>query len=277
MIGSHIIPRFYLEQFATRSGRGKKQAGFIWVYEVGKKPRRRGTSVQGVENGYFGFMRPDGSLQEEFEEELARRENECNEVLVCAKSPLFSWPRGSKEKLAFYAALLYSRATQRRSFSEANYSKIIIQLEAAKNDSKLIKDLANALTVKTGMHCPESAVLKGIDSWLENARNVASANNAFLGTLLENTSLIADALLQKIPWRVLRPPDGLEFVTSDNPLITFVPLGNGKLHPGYGFRKKQAITCADEAGVAKKKRLDNQSVRHIFAVPSDNSLGRCLP
>src|SRR5579871_2711118 len=130
MIGSHIIPRFYLEQFATRSGRGKKQAGFIWVYEVGKKPRRRGTSVQGVENGYFGFMRPDGSLQEEFEEELARRENECNEVLVCAKSPLFYWPRGSKEKLAFYAALLYSRATQRRSFSEANYSKIIIQLEA---------------------------------------------------------------------------------------------------------------------------------------------------
>src|SRR5581483_8586457 len=121
MIGSHIIPKFYLEQFASPSKSGKKRTGLIWVYQSGKKAQLRGTSVQGVENGYFGFVRPDGSLEESFETELAQRENECNDVLVFAKSDLFHWPPGSREKLAFYAALLYSRATQRRQFSVTNY------------------------------------------------------------------------------------------------------------------------------------------------------------
>jgi hypothetical protein len=51
--------------------------------------------------------------------------------------------------------------------------------------------------------------------------------------------MIKNLLLAKKPWRILRPPDNAEFVTSDNPLVTFVSLGNGKLHPGYGFSKKE--------------------------------------
>jgi hypothetical protein len=59
LINSHIIPAFYLEQFATPSVRGKDKPGRIWVYEKGNEPDERATSVQGREKGYFGFINPD--------------------------------------------------------------------------------------------------------------------------------------------------------------------------------------------------------------------------
>jgi Protein of unknown function (DUF4238) len=72
MIGSHIIPRFYLEQFSTPSELRKKggkrvKSGRVWVYEKSKDPKLRSTSRQGRENGYFGFILPNGRLNEFFE------------------------------------------------------------------------------------------------------------------------------------------------------------------------------------------------------------------
>jgi hypothetical protein len=77
--------------------------------------------------------------------------------------------------------------------------------------------------------------------WIKQAQGRAATTNSFLSDLLQMTEYIASLLLRKQPWRVLRPPNGEEFVTTDNPLITFVPLGNGLLHPGYGFRKAEAV------------------------------------
>jgi hypothetical protein len=161
MIGSHIIPKFYLEQFATPSNRGENKPGRLWVYQKGKKPQQRATSVQGKENGYFGFIRPDGSLEESFETVLAGRENECNEVLACAKSDLFHWPPGSCDKLAFYAALVHARATQRRDFSERNRKNVITQLRAASSDENLLKEIADALGRHFGEPVAVSYIRKG--------------------------------------------------------------------------------------------------------------------
>ena len=103
MIRSHIIPKFYLEQFASPSTRGKAKPGRICVYEKGRQPHQRSTSVQGAEKGYFGFVRPNGSLEESLEKDLADREEECGEVLACARSELFDWTSAaSRNKLACY-------------------------------------------------------------------------------------------------------------------------------------------------------------------------------
>jgi hypothetical protein len=60
----------------------------------------------------------DGRKEKSFESVLTDRENDCNDILVHARSPVYSWPIGSEEKLAFYAALLFRRATQQRTFNE---------------------------------------------------------------------------------------------------------------------------------------------------------------
>ena len=87
-VGSHIIPRFYLEQFSNPSER-KGNPGPIWVYERGKAPALRATTVQGRENGYFEYVLPDGTREESLEKRLAQLEGQCNETLACAKSDLF--------------------------------------------------------------------------------------------------------------------------------------------------------------------------------------------
>lgn len=240
MINSHIIPAFYLERFARLSTRGPNSPGRVCVYEKGKEPDDRATSVQGRENGYFAHVQPDGTVEESFEAVLAERENECNEVLELARSPLYRWPTRSEEKLAFYAAHLFRRATQQRTFSERNWRKIIDDIRQAAADPEYVRQTAADIRSKRGIPITEDILRDSITTWVEEATEPKSARNSFISDLLGHAEQGAALLLKKRPWRILRPPDGVEFVTSDNPLVTFVPLRHGVLHPGYGFRKPDA-------------------------------------
>ena len=240
MIGSHIIPRFYLEQFATPSKRGPGKPGRIWVYEQNQEPDERATSVQGKEKGYFGYFTPNGTLEESFETVLADRENECNDILACSRFDTFPWPLRAREKLAFYAALLFSRATQRRDHAVTQWGKIMAELRHAETDDQLVKEIADAVACKLDLPAPKEAVRNRIGRYIRESETPQEAKNNFLSGLLDNAELIAKMLLAKEPWRVLRPAEDSQFITTDNPLVTFVPLGNGLLHPGYGFRKEIA-------------------------------------
>ena len=240
MINSHIIPAFYLELFARPSSRGPRNPGRVWVYEKGREAHDRATSVQGRENGYFALVRPGGTLEESFETRLAERENECNEILDFARSELYHWPLGAEEKLAFYAALLFRRATQQRTFSNNNWQKIIDDMRQAAADPEYIRRMAQDLRHKRKLPVSEDMLRNSITTWIEGAVEPTSARNNFISDLLELAEQGAGVLLRKSPWRILRPPEGVEFVTSDNPLVTFVLLGNGVLHPGYGFGREDS-------------------------------------
>lgn len=243
MIGSHIIPKFYLEQFAIPSKRRKARPGRIWVYQRGREPDHRATSRQGVEKGYFEFRGPDGVWDESYETVLAEHEGNCNDVLVCAKFDTFHWPPGSREKLAFYAGLLFSRATQRRRQSRSSWSKTLAGFKEAAEDERLIAELAEATSRKYGTRVSREAIRTTIVEMAEGSYNPDEAHRVFLTDLITNADQVAGWLLKKAPWRILRPPAETEFITTDNPLITFVPLGNGILHPGYGFRKETAAAA----------------------------------
>jgi hypothetical protein len=64
---------------------------------------------------------------------------------------------------------------------------------------------------------------------------------AFLGEIFQNTEVVANILLQK-NWQVWAAPDGIEFVTSDNPLVTMLPIKD-VFAPGFGFNFPQVL-CA---------------------------------
>lgn len=245
MIGSHIIPKFYLEQFANPAKR-KDKPGRIWVYEKGKQPDERATTVQGAENGYFGYVRDngtvDGVLEESLEKDLARRENECDTVLVCSKSHLYPWPLGSREKLAFYAALLYSRATQRREHSAKNSRYTVDIFEQALNEDKtLLADLKACFERRFNQNFTEQEVRDMVLKPILEIRRPGAEKNQFLADLTDNAELIANLIVNKPIWEVWQAPESLEFVTSDNPLVGVVHLPHGKFHPGYGFRKQEII------------------------------------
>jgi hypothetical protein len=186
------------------------------------------------------FEHPDGTKEESFEAVLAARESECNEVLSLARSKLYHWPPGSEEKLAFYATLLFRRTTQQRSYSDRNWQKIVEDMRQAADDPEYIKQTALEITCKRGIPITDEILRNAIKNFVEDAELPKSARNSFVSDLLAHVDRGARQLLNKRPWRVLRPAEGTEFVTSDNPLVTFVPLKHGVLHPGYGFRREDA-------------------------------------
>ncbi len=241
-IGSHVIPRFYLEQFAMPSAR-RGNPGRIWVYEREKEPDERATSVQGVENGYFGYVKPDGTLQESLETRLANLENECNDVLSCAKSELFNWHSYSHRKtIAFYASLLFQRATQSRNVSVQQWDYIQKGFAEAIADDKYVDDLALHYSAKVNQPVTRQEMRGYLQELSERMQKPSGAKNVFLEKLLWNSEFIKNVLLEK-PWQVWKAPIGVEFVTSDNPLISFVRVGDGELNPGWGFRQPGVVAA----------------------------------
>jgi len=172
MIGSHGIPRFYLEQFAGPPKR-KGKPGNVWVYEKGKAPQARSTRSQGYENGYFGFFGPNGKIDESLETRLAVLENRCNEVLVCSRSPLFDWSSSHKSTLAFYAALLFARSTSRKKFSSGNWKKLAEPYARLALNEKYLRDVANHFTRDRGMPTDPTHQVAG--AWIYQSPALASA------------------------------------------------------------------------------------------------------
>ncbi len=241
-IGSHVMPRFYLEQFSTPSARAGSP-GRIWVYERGKEPDERATSAQGVENGYFGYVKPDGTLEESLESTLAAIESECNEILPWAKGELFNWQSFANRKtIAFYASLLFQRATQSRNVNEQHWDYVQKEFAEVIADDKYVGDLAVHYSAKLNKQITLEELRGHLRTTSERLRQPSEAKNTFLEKLFWQTEYIKDILLEK-PWQIWRASSGSEFVTSDNPLVTFVRLRNDLLHPGYGFRQPGVVAA----------------------------------
>ena len=241
-IGSHIIPRFYLEQFATPSKR-RNAPGRVWVYQKDHESDERATTVQGFERGYFGFVRPDGTLDESLETRLAKVEGDCQDTLVSARSALFDLRSASRRNtLALYAAMLFCRATQRRKHNEKNWTKVRTQFDALLNDNAFIAELCRDFTNKHRAELTPERLTKVLTKVCEGLNLPSATRNSFVEELFDSAEPIKELLLKK-PWQIWRAPDGVEFVTSDNPLVTFMPYENGLLNPGHGFRKDGVVAA----------------------------------
>jgi Protein of unknown function (DUF4238) len=238
-IGSHIIPRFYLEQFANPAKR-KNGSGWVWVYEKGKKPRQSATKAQGYENGYFAFVHPDGRRDESFETRLAELENRCNDELVCAKSRFFDLSAIHRTTLAFYMGLLFARSTSRRRFSAGNWAKLKGPFAQLEFNETYVADTAAHFSETTGEEVTPEQIRQMIRKQAERCTDKEMAGNSFIEDLLFHAEMVKSELVPRM-WQVWEAPAGAEFVTSDNPVVTFIRLKEDLWHPGYGFRKPGVV------------------------------------
>src|SRR5262249_12116768 len=120
--------------------------GSVWVYAKGKPPQPRSTRSQGYENGYFGFVRSNGKLDESLETYLAGLEGRCNDALVCSKSRLFDWSSAHRNTLALYASLLFARATSRKKFYAANRKRLAEPYAKLASNEQYLRDQADFFT-----------------------------------------------------------------------------------------------------------------------------------
>ena len=241
-IGSHIIPRFYLEQFATPAKR-KSKPGNVWVYEREKVPRPSSTKAQGYENGYFVFVHPNGTRDESFETYLANLENRCNDELVSAKSRLFDLSALiHRTTLGFYIGLLFARSTTRRKFSAGNWAKLQEPFSQLEFDEDYVRDTAAHFSEVSGEPVATEQIRAMIRKQAETFTQKDMTGNTFIKDLLFHADTLKADLVPR-PWQVLAAPSGSEFVTSDNPVVTFLKLREDLWHPGHGFRKPGVVVA----------------------------------
>jgi hypothetical protein len=229
-----------MEQFATPR---KGKAGKVWVYEKGKQPQLRATKSQGYECGYFGIVRADGSLDESMEKNLAVLEERCNDILVSSRYELCDLRSlSNRNLLAFYATLLFQRSTSRRTFSALNWSKLKAPYEKLASNEEYLKDAAEhysqAMSEPVSPEHIRTVILNQAERFLQKD----AAKNSFLLDLLFNVEMIQREFVSK-PWQVWEAPTGVEFVTSDNPLVTYLPLTPELWHPGHGFRQPKVVVA----------------------------------
>jgi hypothetical protein len=234
-IGSHTIPRFYLEQFAN-ANRHTGKPGNVWVYEKGKPPRQSSTKAQGYENGYFAFVHSDGTRDESFETKLAKLENRCNDELVCAKSKLFDLKvLIHRTSLAFYMGLLFARSTSRRKFSAGNWAKLKGPFSELEFNEEYVQDTADHFSESTGAVVTPDQIRQMIRNQAQKLSEKEMTGNTFIQDLLFHAEVTKAELVTRA-WQIWRAPTGTEFVTSDNPIVTFIRLKEDLWHPGHGFR-----------------------------------------
>lgn len=205
MIGSHVIPRYYLEQFATKKKRNAK-TGHLWVYSTSSPPRQGTAKSEGVENGYFGLPTPEGDLDEALEQKLATLENEANHVLIMAPNQTFVWSSSSRRVLATYAGLLYARTKARRdatAWVAATSSRDVLRLV---EDDKFIQEMAEHYTNLAGQPVEPSDVREPLKRAAEEIATPEGKRTLFIGEVLDTIKLISEIYLQR-PWQVWRTPD----------------------------------------------------------------------
>jgi hypothetical protein len=76
-----------------------------------------------------------------------------------------------------------------------------------------------------------------------------NTGNTFIKDLLFHAEAMKSELVPR-SWQVWEAPSGSEFVTSDNPVVTFVRLREDLWHPGYGTRRPGVVVALPLATTA---------------------------
>jgi hypothetical protein len=117
-------------------------------------------------------------------------------------------------------------------------------IELALDDEMYLSELAREVSDKYDKVTSGDDIRKAALGMVERARTRGALKNAFLHNLHQIANTLARTLVKK-SWQVWYAPEGYEFVTSDNPLISFrifqeeqLPLALGE-----GFAKDGVIAA----------------------------------
>jgi len=136
--------------------------------------------------------------------------------------------------------MLFCRAKQRRGRSEKTYADLHRQFADLIQDDAWLTEVTARYIERTGDSVRPHVLKERIALFASRMEDKKELRNNFVEDLIHTTEIMKNVALQK-SWQRWRAPRGVEFVTSDNPLVTFIDLGNGRLNSGHGLRKQDTI------------------------------------
>ena len=241
MIGSHTAtPKSYLRQFTSGQTPSDPKPR-LWVYQRGAPPFSSMPHRVGKENGYFAVTRADGSRDESMETILSTFEGRGAELLRFVGNEAYVLSPRDKEAFTGYVALIFARAAARRALT----AKILSSIRQAYQELSTDPDWLHAQVVEyerfSGVLTSPEQISTATRKVLDKLARPESAGNGFVQGLLRIAQSIF-ALLADKPWQIWEAPESLQFVTSDNPVITIKADTWGSFLPGWGFNTPGVIT-----------------------------------
>lgn len=130
--------------------------------------------------------------------------------------------------------MLYARTKVRRDATGWVSQSVSTDLKRVIDDEQFMRELADdyAALYKRPV---DIAVLKGsLRRAAEKTVEGEEKRRFFLSQMFDTAKLVCNKVLLQRAWQVWEAPIHQQFITSDNPVITMLPI-NGDFAPGFGF------------------------------------------
>jgi hypothetical protein len=242
MIGSHTAaPKAYLNQFARNQSPSDRKPK-LWVYERGKSPFPSTPRRVGKKNGYFAVKKDNGSRDESMEEILATLEARGAGLLPLLNCETYVMSSRDHESVIGYIALAFARASARRDLSRKMFGYICDAYRELVVDDAWLREQVKAYEYFTGVLTSPEQMSGATKKVIQKMSDPEQANNGFVQGLLRLAEGIFTDLRSK-PWQIWEAPDGAQFITTDNPVITLKADTWGAFSPGWGFRTPGATAA----------------------------------
>ena len=224
----HYIPRFYLKGFADPSILRRENKEAIWIYEKGKEPRRSAPEKEARERDFYSWTAGD-TRNLDVENWFGNLENQVAPIIISLSESRREPTAREKELLALFIGTMQQRTPAARWLAENRMDPLI---------SKLMKETANDPAkfrsfVEENHPFPndgEAFDLEEIRQAILAGRGevIADSPDYKLLSIIEVGKMVGNVLLE-MNWQTIYSEDQDHFLTSDDPVISFVVDASEKL------------------------------------------------
>lgn len=285
----HINPRFYLRAFQAPDAEG-----YIWRYDTGSgEILKLSIDDASVRRDYYSHVNEDGLRDTEFIENfISDIESEVAPVfekIITSSDPTDNLTDQERLNFSYFVSLSWLRSpANRRQTAEFLGALIKSTSYAVGSDAKSY--LQSYRRMEADKDTKEEEQLS--DEEIEETR-VFMLSDEYDVNISEQVTLLPLVHLQEVAetivrmnWTWLASPDGIDFITSDSPVIRSIPPVPHHPMMGLGLRNKFIevslpvspklcwlgtwIKSAPEIGVAEKQHV--KSLNRLRAIDAENYL-----
>lgn len=249
----HAVPRFYLTRFAAEDGR-------VWLHDIKTQTATRVTPEKAIVEKYlYSPEVGENPKDDTFERFLAERiEGPAAPALErLASGEEFS--SEDRERIALFIAYQEFRVTRMRDaitkmVTEVGRGIMDLAIQHPESMKRTFEEMGKPIS--------DEDLAKMIEGYKTGGIVLEATKTPWLASAGVPTQIAE--MLYRMPWTVLEAPAGIEFITSDTPIVKVVTGPNVPQWQGVGWLSPSA-----ESTFA----LDPT---HILAIKPDGKEGRFL-
>jgi hypothetical protein len=231
---NHYVPRSYLGGFCGRDG-------FLWLYSKdGSPPRKQAPANTAAESNLYTTQNEDGTKSDALERHLfAPLDGDMKAILVNWVNKDYQIQDSEIAKMAVYMAYQHARVPRNIGvMGEILVAAHIKMTKEVLNDPEgFHRIFVEAAANYDGDFGSEEEMREAIKNQERDFKIEADKTTAMAFSIERAEGCLR--FLTAMKWSIVHAPEHYQFITSDCPVVVFMPDGSGKATFGAGFGMSQ--------------------------------------